>query len=97
MNIYFCRCFFEIWLSFTSGNGRVLVFNQHPVLVEQVDRISPENAKSRAFWERSGEVLEWLKRHAWKACIPQKGIEGSNPSLSAKRIFYFFRYSKSDL
>ncbi len=30
-----------------------------------------------------GEVLEWLKRHAWKACIPQKGIEGSNPSLSA--------------
>ncbi len=30
-----------------------------------------------------GELLEWLKRHAWKACIPQKGIEGSNPSLSA--------------
>ena len=30
-----------------------------------------------------GEVLEWLKRLAWKACIPQKGIEGSNPSLSA--------------
>ncbi len=31
-----------------------------------------------------GEVLEWLKRHAWKACIPQKGIRGSNPRLSAK-------------
>ena len=30
-----------------------------------------------------GEVLEWLKRHAWKACIPQKGIAGSNPALSA--------------
>jgi hypothetical protein len=28
-------------------------------------------------------VLEWLKRHAWKACIPQKGIRGSNPCLSA--------------
>jgi protoheme ferro-lyase len=28
-------------------------------------------------------VLEWLKRHAWKACIPLKGIGGSNPSLSA--------------
>ncbi len=30
-----------------------------------------------------GEVLEWLKRHAWKACIPLKGIGGSNPPLSA--------------
>ena len=32
---------------------------------------------------KKGEVLEWLKRHAWKACIPQKGIRGSNPRLSA--------------
>ena len=30
-----------------------------------------------------GEVLERLKRHAWKACIPLKGIAGSNPALSA--------------
>ena len=29
-----------------------------------------------------GEVSEWLKEHAWKVCIP-KGIEGSNPSLTA--------------
>src|SRR5690554_5561962 len=29
------------------------------------------------------EVSEWLKEHAWKACIPLKGIEGSNPFLSA--------------
>ncbi len=29
-------------------------------------------------------MVEWLKRHAWKACIPQKGIRGSNPRLSAK-------------
>ena len=84
MNIYFCRCFFEIWLSFTPKYGYTEVFNQHPVIVEQVDRIDPEMAKNPAFQERFGEVLEWLKRHAWKACIPQKGIEGSNPSLSAK-------------
>ena len=32
-----------------------------------------------------GEVLEWLKRHAWKACIRQKRITGSNPVLSAKK------------
>ena len=30
-----------------------------------------------------GEMLEWLKRHAWKACIPQKGIPSSNLGLSA--------------
>ena len=31
----------------------------------------------------SGEVTEWLKVHAWKACVRQKCTEGSNPSLSA--------------
>ena len=30
-----------------------------------------------------GEMLEWLKRHAWKACIPLKGIRSSNLLLSA--------------
>ena len=39
---------------------------------------------SSTFAPRKGEVLEWLKRHAWKACIPQKGIRGSNPRLSAE-------------
>ena len=29
-----------------------------------------------------GEMLEWLKRHAWKACIRQKCIRGSNPLFS---------------
>ena len=33
--------------------------------------------------EHIGEMLEWLKRHAWKACIRQKRIRGSNPRLSA--------------
>ena len=31
-----------------------------------------------------GDLSEWLKEHAWKVCIPLKGIEGSNPSVSAK-------------
>jgi hypothetical protein len=31
------------------------------------------------------EVAEWLKAHAWKACILH-GIEGSNPFLSAKSL-----------
>ncbi len=36
------------------------------------------------FASRKGEVLEWLKRHAWKACIPLKGITSSNLVLSAE-------------
>ena len=34
-----------------------------------------------------GEMLEWLKRHAWKACKLQKGFRGSNPRLSAKLTY----------
>ena len=34
---------------------------------------------------RQGEVLEWLKRHAWKACNRQNRFAGSNPVLSAGR------------
>ena len=30
-------------------------------------------------------MLEWLKRHAWKACIRQNRISGSNPDLSARK------------
>ncbi len=32
---------------------------------------------------KKGEMSEWLKEHAWKACVPQKGTVGSNPTLSA--------------
>ncbi len=28
-------------------------------------------------------MSEWSKEHAWKVCIPHKGIVGSNPTLSA--------------
>jgi hypothetical protein len=39
--------------------------------------------KSNTFASPYREVSEWLKEHAWKVCIPLKGIEGSNPFLSA--------------
>ena len=35
-----------------------------------------------------GEVLEWLKRHAWKACSRRNRLAGSNPVLSAINIDY---------
>ena len=45
------------------------------------------------------EVAEWSKAHAWKVCIHQKCIEGSNPFLSADYViyviyFYIFNNSK---
>ena len=30
--------------------------------------------------------LSWSKAHDWKSCVPYKGTEGSNPSLSAKKV-----------
>ena len=27
----------------------------------------------------------WPKEHDWKSCMPQKGIWGSNPHLSARK------------
>ncbi len=30
-------------------------------------------------------MSEWLKEHAWKACVLQKGTAGSNPALSADK------------
>ena len=35
-------------------------------------------------------MLEWLKRHAWKACNRQNRFAGSNPVLSASFIAYSF-------
>ncbi len=32
---------------------------------------------------KNGEMAEWSKAHAWKVCIRQKRIKGSNPFLSA--------------
>ena len=33
-------------------------------------------------------MLEWLKRHAWKACVRQKRTAGSNPACSARNFKY---------
>ena len=38
---------------------------------------------------RSGELSEWLKEHAWKACIRFFRIEGSNPSFSVFLFLYW--------
>ena len=60
-----------IWLNFVCV--RQIIYTKYLVV----------SKTSFTFAPRNGEVLEWLKRHAWKACIPQKGIRGSNPRLSA--------------
>lgn len=33
--------------------------------------------------KKYGRMRERLNRHAWKACVPAMGTEGSNPSPSA--------------
>ena len=40
-------------------------------------------------------MAEWSKAHAWKVCIRQKRIEGSNPFLSAN--IYFDKYTYINL
>ena len=48
----------------------------------------PTSLSDRQIWYTleggltSGEMAEWLKAHAWKACLPQGNV-GSNPTLSA--------------
>ena len=44
---------------------------------------APGFSECTDFINRFGEVLEWLKRHAWKACSRQNWLAGSNPVLSA--------------
>ena len=36
----------------------------------------------------SGEVAEWFKAHAWKACVGNTTV-GSNPTLSAILLIFF--------
>ena len=42
-----------------------------------------KTAKKKQLAGAYREVSEWSKEHAWKVCIPLKGIGGSNPFLSA--------------
>ena len=47
-------------------------------------------------------MLEWLKRHAWKACIRQKRIPSSNLGHSAKKddnlsSFFLFKDNWNNL
>ncbi len=35
-------------------------------------------------------MAEWSKAHAWKVCILQKGIMGSNPILSASLVVVIY-------
>ena len=52
---------------------------------ELCSRLS-ENTFRKEVFSDEGKMLEWLKRHAWKACKLLKGFRGSNPRLSAKEL-----------
>jgi hypothetical protein len=48
-------------------------------MVKSLRRVEERGTRAA---HRPGEMAEWLKAHAWKACVPQ-GTVGSNPTLSA--------------
>ena len=54
-----------------------------------VSSIITELAGFRAGQRRWRSRVAWSSAHDWKSCIPQKGIEGSNPSFSAKDLLHF--------
>lgn len=37
----------------------------------------------------NGEMAEWFKAHAWRACNRHKRFKGSNPFLSAVLHYHF--------
>ena len=48
-----------------------------------IDQPHPLFFDRAVFTGLTGEVTEWPIVHDWKSCVPYKGTEGSNPSLSA--------------
>ena len=53
-----------------------LIYLQHPLRQFRIRTVARPTA--------NGEMTEWLKVHAWKACVRQRTV-GSNPTLSAMR------------
>ena len=49
-------------------------------------RFELKSAAPRPHWRFGGEMAEWFKAHAWKACVGNTTV-GSNPTLSAIQIF----------
>ena len=66
-----------------SGRQKCLV-GSNPTLSASKG-VSPRaclRTRANASVTRHGEVLEWLNRHAWRACVVLATV-GSNPTLSA--------------
>gem|GEM_PF-241240 len=68
--MYFCTCLNPH--SYKKGENDV----KNTIYIRWKDFLNPTDI---------GEMLEWLKRHAWKACKPLKGFAGSNPAFSAEK------------
>ena len=80
---------FSTWQDNQTTNAAKLSDNPDPVNEKNKGKICKFRLLSvplHPLFDRKaeGEMLEWLKRHAWKACIRQKRIGGSNPPLSAQ-------------
>lgn len=61
-----------------------MVFRMKSYTFAHRKNFSSEETKESSY---RGKMLEWLKRHAWKACSRQNWHGGSNPPLSAFLIY----------
>ena len=66
--------------------------------------ISKLSVRRHEAGKRMEKSRSWPSAHDWKSCIPQKGIEGSNPSFSAKKnpiladgVFFLAEIRRRDL
>ena len=57
--------------------------SKNPYNEPRSERTAYERLSAVPVETRPGEMSEWLKEHAWKACIRQSRIGGSNPPLTA--------------
>ena len=65
--------------------GEAMIARRAPAAKRDSSRLSAGLGRRSAKLPPRGEVAERSKAHAWKVCIRQKRIAGSNPALSATR------------
>ena len=77
---------FSAPLSATREDARKMLDRKHMINGEPLTEAQVKALRPFLIGEvEIGEVTERSKVHAWKACVPQKGTQGSNPCLSARK------------
>ena len=73
------RCFDNRYAKATEAPTQKKIIRHRRLIFKGFDYLCSPQLKMRTI----GEMLEWLKRHAWKACGLLQGLASSNLALSA--------------